>query len=154
MPRRAATRIRAAISDADDLLIDTGHADFRPEELYQMLQSLAGDPAAPSFGPLGAPLAAASDPGDRAAARNALVYVDSLRAFGIWGYQDVSIDELLKPRHITVIDLAGVEKAVAAYVADKTLREIWSRALTGRLIHPVFVVLEEAHNLVPPTGGR
>jgi DNA helicase HerA-like ATPase len=82
------------------------------------------------------------------------VYVDNLRRFGIWGYQDVPIDDLLQPRRLTVVDLAGVEKAVASYVADKALREIWSRALAGRLAYPVFIVLEEAHNLVPPSGGR
>lgn len=148
-----ATRIRAAISDAADQLTAEGRTDFRPDDLYEMLRAISGDPSAPPFGASGSPLAGATDV-DRSAARNALVYVESLRAFAIWGYQDVPIDDLLRPRNITVVDLAGVERSVAAYVADKTLREIWNRALTGRLSYPVFVVLEEAHNLVPPTGGR
>jgi uncharacterized protein len=149
-----ATRIREAISIAAQYLTDNGHPDFRPDDLHRYLQAVAGESATPSFGPTGTPVGAASDTRDRTAARNALVYVDSLRAFGIWGFQDVPIDDLLRPKRLTVVDLAGVEKVVASYVADKALREIWSRALTGRLPYPVFIVLEEAHNLVPPGGGR
>ncbi len=149
-----ATRIREAISRAAQYLTDNGHPDFRPDDLHRYLQAVAGEASSPLFGPMGTPVATASDSGDRAAARNALVYVDSLRAFGIWGYQDVPIDDLLRAKHLTVVDLAGVEKVVASYVADKALREIWSRALTGRVPYPIFIVLEEAHNLVPPSGGR
>jgi len=149
-----ATRIREALSRAAQHLFDNGSPDFRPDDLYGVLQATAGEPNAPSFGPSGTPVTVASDTGDRAAARNALVYVDNLRRFGIWGYQDVPIDDLLQPRRLTVVDLAGVEKGVASYVADKALREIWGRALAGNLAYPVFVVLEEAHNLVPPSGGR
>jgi DNA helicase HerA-like ATPase len=150
----SATRIRDAISRAAQYLLDNGSPDFRPDDLYGCLQAVAGESNAPAFGPSGRPIPSANDPGDRSAARNALVYIDNLRRFGIWGYQDVPIDELLQPRRLTVVDLAGVEKDVASYVADKALREIWSRALAGTLAYPVFIVLEEAHNLVPPKGGR
>ena len=54
----------------------------------------------------------------------------------------------------TVIDLAGTEKVVMAYTAEWLLSHLWDRALGGRLRWPVFVVLEEAHNLVPGGGPR
>src|SRR5918996_68515 len=57
-----------------------------------------------------------------------------------------------KPMRLTVIDLAGTEKVVMAYTAEWLLSNLWQRALAGELRWPVFVVLEEAHNLVP--GGR
>ena len=49
----------------------------------------------------------------------------------------------------------GEYRVVLDYsVADKTLREIWARATVGKLPHPAFVVLEEAHNLVPGGYGQ
>ncbi|MCC6176108.1 MAG: ATP-binding protein [Chloroflexi bacterium] len=149
----SATRIREAVTQAAAQLTRAG-LDFRPAELYQRLQSLAGqaDPEGPGFDPSGEAIVASTDPILRDGARRALVYLDGLRNFGIWGFQDVPIDRLIEPRRLTVIDLAGTDKVVASYVADRALREIWSRALTGRLPYPVFVVLEEAHNLVPPEG--
>jgi DNA helicase HerA-like ATPase len=148
----SATRIRDAVAQAAAQLTRAGQSDFRPAELYQRVQSLAGqaDPAGPGFDATGEPIVASTDPLLRDGARRALAYLDGLRSFGIWGYQDVPIDRLIEPRRLTVIDLAGTDKVVASYVADRTLREIWSRALTGRLPYPIFVVLEEAHNLVPP----
>ena len=71
----------------------------------------------------------------------------------MWGYQDVAIEPLLAPQHLTVFDLAGADKMVAAYAAERTLREIWQRALRGQLDHPIFIVLEEAHNLIPASGN-
>ena len=41
---------------------------------------------------------------------------------------------------------------VASYAAERVLRGIWKRAVTGQLHHPVFIVLEEAHNLIPANG--
>lgn len=148
-----ATRIRDAISRAAQLLM-SGNVDYRPQELYQTLEALAGTNDAPRIGPLAHVMQAGDDPLLRQGAHRALVYVDTLRQFGVWGFKDVPLDDLLQPRRVTVVDLAGVEREVAGYVADKMLREIWSRALSGRLAYPVFVVLEEAHNLVPPQGGR
>ncbi len=70
----------------------------------------------------------------------------------MWGHTNVDLDRLLAPMQLTVIDLAGTEKVVLAYTAEWLLSNLWQRALAGELRWPVFVVLEEAHNLVP--GGR
>jgi DNA helicase HerA-like ATPase len=53
--------------------------------------------------------------------------------------------------HMSIIDLAGLQRRVSAYIVSKTLEDIWSRAVTGDLDFPIFVVLEEAHNFAP--GG-
>jgi DNA helicase HerA-like ATPase len=70
----------------------------------------------------------------------------------IWGFEDVPMDDLLRPMTLSVIDLAGVDQRISEFVVDKILREAWSQASTQGLARPVFVVLEEAHNFVP--GGR
>ena len=85
-------------------------------------------------------------------ARAALRYIRKLEKYPIWGLSTISVDALLRPMSLTVIDLAGAEKGVMAYTAEWLLSNLWQRALSGELPHPVFVVLEEAHNLVP--GGR
>jgi DNA helicase HerA-like ATPase len=70
----------------------------------------------------------------------------------VWGHATIDLDRLAEPMKLTVIDLAGTEKVVMAYTAEWLLSNLWQRALAGELRWPVFVVLEEAHNLVP--GGR
>lgn len=85
-------------------------------------------------------------------ARAALRYIRKLEKYPIWGLSTINVDALLRPMSLTVIDLAGAEKGVMAYTAEWLLSSLWQRALGGELPHPVFVVLEEAHNLVP--GGR
>lgn len=106
--------------------------DYRPAELIGQLRGYA----------------TTRNPVTDGAAR-ALRYVEFLAPYSVWGFQDVAVEDLLQPQRITVIDLAGADKMVAAYVADRTLRDVWTRATTGQLPYPVFVVLEEAHNLVP-----
>jgi DNA helicase HerA-like ATPase len=86
------------------------------------------------------------------AARMALRYVKKLVPYPVWGHSTIDLDRLLEPMKLTVIDLAGTEKVVMAYTAEWLLSNLWQRALAGELRWPVFVVLEEAHNLVP--GGR
>jgi DNA helicase HerA-like ATPase len=86
------------------------------------------------------------------AARMALRYVEKLIAYPVWGHSNVDLDGLLAPMTLTVIDLAGTEKVVMAYTAEWLLSNLWRRALAGELRWPVFVVLEEAHHLVP--GGK
>jgi len=84
-------------------------------------------------------------------AQKALKYIERLSRVDIWGFEDVPMDDLLRPMTLSVIDLAGVDHWIADFVVDKVLRETWSRATNEGLPRPVFLVLEEAHNFVP--GG-
>ncbi len=95
---------------------------------------------------------AAGEEDEMRAARMALRYVKKLVPYPVWGHSNVDLDRLLGPMKLTVIDLAGTEKVVMAYTAEWLLSNLWQRALAGELRWPVFVVLEEAHNLVP--GGK
>jgi hypothetical protein len=54
---------------------------------------------------------------------------------------------------MSIIDLAGLQRKVSEYIVEKTLSEVWNRAVTGELEFPIFVVLEEAHNFAPHSNG-
>jgi DNA helicase HerA-like ATPase len=85
-------------------------------------------------------------------AQKAIKYIERLARVDVWGYDDVPMDDLLRPMNLSVIDLAGVDNWIAEFVVDKVLREAWGTATGEGLPHPVFFVLEEAHNFVP--GGQ
>jgi len=70
----------------------------------------------------------------------------------IWGFEQVPLQDLLRPMNLAVIDLAGVDSWITEFVVDKVLRDLWGEATTNGLPRPVFFVLEEAHNFVP--GGQ
>jgi len=157
--------IRDAIKKACAEL-EEENIDYRPPELVQKLKEMAGTwnedylslqtqrflegkeefiPELPSKGGKRKGLSLETVKG----ADRAVKYIENLCSYDIWGFSDVPIEELLKPVRLSVIDLAGLEKSVTEFVVDKTLREIWARATTGKLSYPVFLVLEEAHTFVP-----
>lgn len=84
-------------------------------------------------------------------AGKALKYIESLQHLGIWGFEDVPMNELLRPMTLSVLDVAGVDQEVSGFIVDKVLREAWNNATREEVTRPVFFVLEEAHNFVP--GG-
>ena len=86
-------------------------------------------------------------------AQKALKYIERLERIDIWGFEDVPMDDLLKPMNLSVIDVAGVDQWIAEFVVDKVLRETWGIAVNEGLKRPVFFVLEEAHNFVPGGAG-
>ncbi len=86
-------------------------------------------------------------------AQKALKYVERLTKVDIWGFEDVPMQDLLKPMNLSVLDVAGVDQWIAEFVVDKVLRETWARAVNEGLARPVFFVLEEAHNFVPGGTG-
>ena len=84
-----------------------------------------------------------------AGAGKALKYIEFLAALRIWGFDDVPLDDLLRPMSLSTIDLAGVDRKVADFIVTKVVSDIWKKATRDGLRRPVFLVLEEAHNFVP-----
>jgi len=124
--------IREAVSTAVDML--TGI--YGPDQLLEKLRDL-------------------SKMGDKRigkAAERATTYISRLSKFQIWGNEDIPLNDLVKPKRMSIIDIAGLQRKVSEYIVYKTLSDVWSRAITGNLDLPVFVVLEEAHNLAPGKG--
>jgi DNA helicase HerA-like ATPase len=130
-----ATRIQQAIRTAREDLEDQG--DYGPEELLDQLDTIANSDGHDAQG----------------GASRAREYIRGLTGLDIWGYNDLPIDDILRPMQASVVDLAGMPSFVSEFVVDKTLSDIWRRASTGDLSHPVFIVLEEAHNFVPDQGA-
>ncbi|HZU69878.1 MAG TPA: ATP-binding protein [Ktedonobacteraceae bacterium] len=155
-----ATNQRRAIELACERLQREG-VDYRPGELITALKDLAAADNGNKTTAQAQKLEAGSGQNqedapeeilgsdERRAARKAAQYIEDLRRFSIWNYQDIRMQDVLQPQRLTVLDLAGADKLVAAYAAERMLRDIWKRAITGQLHQPVFIVLEEAHNLIP-----
>jgi DNA helicase HerA-like ATPase len=122
-------RIRNAVRKA----LETLSGIYEPEQLIKALEDL--------------PAIVGKNEGQDA--RRALTYIERLKKFKVWGNKDIPIDELVKPKNLSIVDCAGLQKRVSDYIVFKTLNDIWSRAVTGNLELPIFVVLEEAHNLAP-----
>ena len=89
----------------------------------------------------------------RESAGRASNYIRRLTNYKVWGTQDIPLDDLTRPKHMSIIDLAGLQRNVTQYIVQKTLSDIWQLAVTGGLQYPIFVVLEEAHNFVPADQG-
>lgn len=83
-----------------------------------------------------------------------VTYIEPLIGYTIWGEQNIDLERALEPHRATILDLAGGGRKVVEYTAARMLSQIWEQALSGRLPHPVFVLLEEAHNLVPGHNQR
>jgi hypothetical protein len=124
--------IREAVEKAVEKLSGT----YYPEQLEKKLVETSNSP----------------DKRASQAATRALTYIRRLRGYRIWGNKDISLEDLVKPRSLSVIDLAGLQRNVSDYIVNKTLEDVWSQAITGKLDYPIFVVLEEAHNFAPGTG--
>jgi hypothetical protein len=119
------TRIRGAIETA----LNNLHGIYQPTDLHNELEQMAQN--------------------NNADAERALPYVRRIVNFGIWGTKDIPLDELLRPRRLSVIDLAGMQKDIMQYIVERTLNEAWNKASAGELDYPIFIVMEEAHNYAP-----
>ena len=80
----------------------------------------------------------------------ALKYVKRILKFKVFGDTSTSIEEMLKPMQLSVIDLSGLNDASMDYIASKVLNEVYRYVSEGAFSYPVFVVIEEAHRFVPP----
>jgi len=122
--------IRAAITDALKAL----EGIYGPKQLVDRLNQMA---------------LSEEDSKKREAAGSAANYIRRLVSYSVWGSQNIPINDLIKPKHMSVIDLAGLQRNVSQYIVQKTLDDVWNLAVTGGLQFPIFVVLEEAHNFAP-----
>ncbi|MBN2335535.1 ATP-binding protein, partial [Candidatus Bathyarchaeota archaeon] len=111
---------------------------YGPQQLIDALDRIALNPA--------------TDSRKAKAAVSAVTYIRRLLSYRIWGSRDIPLDELVKPKRLSVIDLAGLQGNVSSYIVQKTLDDVWGLAVTGSLQYPVFIVLEEAHNFAPGSG--
>ncbi|AIG98450.1 putative ATPase [Archaeoglobus fulgidus DSM 8774] len=79
----------------------------------------------------------------------ALNYVRRLSKIRVFGSATTDIEKLLKPKHISVVDLSGLDDRVSDYIAFRILSGIYEKAETQQYRYPVFVFVEEAHRFIP-----
>lgn len=153
------TNIRNSIEHALQELKIEGR-DFTPEDLYNKLSQYIGnreeeEQFIPSFDNYESEIAKRHQKKTKInedivnGARKALKYVRWIKDYPIWGFEDIKLEKILKPSHITVVDLAGLEKNLMDLIVSHLLNEIWMKAKSEGLRYPLFIVLEEAHNFVP-----
>ncbi|MEM3715621.1 MAG: ATP-binding protein [Candidatus Bathyarchaeia archaeon] len=94
----------------------------------------------------------AADEKERAAARAAQKYIKRIIDMRVFTNVSTSIDRMLKPMQLSVIDLSGLEDEVSDYIAYRILSEIYERVAGGVFKYPVFIFIEEAHRFIPPEG--
>ncbi len=92
---------------------------------------------------------------------NAIKYLERLKKLRVFSRSSIPLSELLRPMHLTVINLAGVPfeaQDIAVYDILRRIFEARVNQVTGspgdKYPYPVFIVLEEAHRFVPPKHER
>jgi DNA helicase HerA-like ATPase len=86
---------------------------------------------------------------EEVSAFKALNYLNKLEKMNIFGDVTTDMFKILKPMHVSVMDLSGLEDRVSDYVTFRILTEIYSLREKNEFEFPVFVFIEEAHNFVP-----
>ncbi len=79
----------------------------------------------------------------------ALNYVRRLSKIKVFGTATTDIEKLLKPKHISVVDLSGLDDRVSDYIAFRILSGIYEKAENRSYKYPVFIFIEEAHRFIP-----
>jgi len=79
-------------------------------------------------------------------------YIRKLNKLRVFTYQSTPIASLLKPMHVSVIDLSGLEDVSMDYITSRILEEAFTTIINGEFEYPVFVFIEEAHRFIPYSG--
>jgi len=85
----------------------------------------------------------------RVGAASAIKYIRRLAYLKVFGLQSTSTESLLKPMHVSVIDLSGLEDISMNYITSRILIDTFNVVANGDFNYPVFVILEEAHKFIP-----
>ena len=88
-----------------------------------------------------------------AGAKSAQKYIKQIVKMQVFTSASTNIDALLKPRHLSDVDLSGLSDEVADYIAFRLLSDIYDKASSGEFEFPVFVFVEEAHRFIPFQGN-
>jgi DNA helicase HerA-like ATPase len=131
-------KIRNALEQALEQLRAAGRAVFQPKDVLEQLQNVKNWPGA--------------DKTIISEACSAEKYVKRLIKMQVFTDASTSIDKMLKPRHLSVVDLSGLSDEVSDYIAYRILSDIYDKVSNGEFEYPVFVFVEEAHKFIPAMG--
>ncbi|MGB9134713.1 MAG: ATP-binding protein [Candidatus Bathyarchaeia archaeon] len=85
-------------------------------------------------------------------AKSAVKYLRRLARMQVFTDASTSIDQMLRPMHLSVVDLSGLDNEVSDYIASRILSDIYQKISDGEFEYPVFVFVEEAHRFIPAEG--
>jgi hypothetical protein len=85
-------------------------------------------------------------------AKSAVKYVKRLARMQVFTDSSTSIDQMLRPMHLSVVDLSGLDDEVSDYIASRILSDIYEKVSEGEFEYPVFVFVEEAHRFISADG--
>ena len=88
-----------------------------------------------------------------AGAKSAQKYLKKLARMKVFTSASTSIDKMLQPMHLSVVDLSGLGDEVSDYIAYRILSDIYDKISGGGFEYPVFIFVEEAHKFVPAEGN-
>lgn len=86
----------------------------------------------------------------RDGAFKAKFFVKKLEKLRVFGMTSTDIKRILKPSHVSIIDLSGLNDESMDFIASRLLSKIYYMVTSGEFNYPVFVIVEEAHKFVPP----
>lgn len=132
------TKIRNAVRAGLEILQQEGR-HYLPKDLIRSLEGIRGDDS--------------QERDLREGASSALKYVRKLAYLKVFGIQSTPTKALLKPVHVSVIDLSGLEDASMDYITSRILMDTFNAVAGGDFSYPVFVIVEEAHKFIP-AGDR
>ena len=133
----SAKNIREAVREALESLKNT---QYTPNELLQALENPTW-----ALNKDGGP-----DKSMKSSAESATKYIRSLAKLRVFGTSSTRINKLLKPAHISIIDLSGLEDRAMNYISSKILQDVYESAFDESYEFPVFIMVEEAHKFIPP----
>lgn len=82
-------------------------------------------------------------------AKSARKYLARLVKMRVFTNASTNIGEMLRPRHLSVVDLSGLDDEVSDYIAFRILSDAYDKVANGEFEYPVFVFVEEAHRFIP-----
>jgi DNA helicase HerA-like ATPase len=85
-------------------------------------------------------------------ARSAVKYLARLMKMRVFTSATTNIEQILRPMHLSVVDLSGLGDEVSDYIAYKILSDTYEKVSSGEFEYPVFIFVEEAHRFIPATG--
>ena len=72
---------------------------------------------------------------------------------GVFSAETTPLDKIIKPQHISVLDLSGLRSEIQETIANIFLTKLYENNTRDKDSMPVFVVIEEAHTFVPGIIG-
>lgn len=81
--------------------------------------------------------------------KSASKYINRLNKIKVWGDATTDIGKFLKPKHISIMDLSGLNDTISDYVNYKILNDIYYQVESKNFEYPVFIFIEESHKFIP-----